>query len=55
MKCVAGEALLARDDVDDAATTPGAELDVARDQRKQRVVAAAADAAARVEVSAFRC
>src|SRR4051794_38116035 len=38
-------ALLAgRNDVHDPATAPGAELDVALDQREQRVVATAADA-----------
>src|SRR6478672_9176621 len=41
-----------RDHVDDAAAALGAELDVAADQGEQRVVAAAADAAARVEVGA---
>src|SRR3954447_26406111 len=41
-----------RDDVDDATTASGAELDVARDQREQGVVAAPAHAGARVEVRA---
>src|SRR5262245_42546834 len=44
--------LTGRDDVDDAATATGAELDVARDQREQGVVATATDARARVEVGA---
>ena len=39
-------------DVDDAAAAAGAELDLARDQREQGVVAAATDAVARVEVGA---
>src|SRR3954451_11236470 len=39
-----------RDDVHDTPTTLGAELDVSADQREQGVVAAAADAAAGVEV-----
>src|SRR6476469_6245166 len=43
---------LTRDDVDDATTPAGAELDVARDEREQGVVTAAADAGARVEVGA---
>src|ERR1044071_2755883 len=47
-----GSSLPRRDDVDDATTPPGAELHVARDQREQGVVTAAADAAARVEVGA---
>ena len=41
-----------RDDVDDPATATGAELDRAGDEREQRVVAAAADAVAGVEVGA---
>src|SRR3954447_24049009 len=43
---------LARDDVHDAATAARAELDGTADEREQRVVTAAADAAARVEVGA---
>src|SRR4029079_2905384 len=39
-----------RDDVDDAATAPGAELHRALGEREQRVVAATADQVARVEV-----
>src|SRR6188472_224731 len=46
-------ALLAgRDDVDDATTTPGAELHVAVDEREQGVVTTATDAVAGVEVGA---
>ena len=41
-----------RDDVDDAAAAPGAELDRAGDEREQRVVAAAADVVTGVEVGA---
>ena len=41
-----------RDDVDDPAAAAGAELDGAGDEREQRVVAAAADAVAGVEVGA---
>src|SRR3954454_17439918 len=43
---------LARHGVDDAAAAAGAELDRTPDQREQRVVPAATDAAARVEVGA---
>src|SRR3954453_12035422 len=48
----AGGSVAGRDDVDDAAPAAGAELDVARDQREQGVVATATDARARVEVGA---
>ena len=41
-----------RDDVDDLAAALGAELDVAGDEREERVVAAAADAVTGVEVRA---
>ena len=41
-----------RDDVDDAAAAAGAELDGARREREQRVVATAADDVAGVEVRA---
>src|SRR3954453_18909982 len=43
---------LTRDDVDDLATTAGAELDSTVDQREQGVVAATTDAVAGVEVRA---
>ena len=48
----AGVRGLQRDDVDDLAPTLRAELDVARDEREQRVVAATADAVTGVEVRA---
>src|SRR3954466_10398515 len=43
---------VAGQDIDDAASTSGAELHVAGDQREQRVVAATAHAGAGVEVRA---
>src|SRR3954468_7157251 len=43
---------VAGQDIDDPASTPGAELHVAGDQRKQGVVAATTDAGAGVEVRA---
>src|SRR6476619_743702 len=45
---VGSGSLPGRDDVDDPATTLGAELDIAADQREQGVVAAAAHAGAGV-------
>src|SRR6476660_4474966 len=46
------EWLLGGDDVDDAATTAGAELDRTGGQGEQRVLAAPTDVGARVEVGA---
>ena len=50
--CAVGWTSLRRDDVDDAAAATGAELDDTGGEREQRVVAAAADVVAGVEVGA---